>query len=119
VTYIAHDLLQKTVSRLDDHASNWPFDDAHEARIVAAWLETRIGDPSLLCYAISAHDGRVGSVRADRVRLGAYVEIPRYQITCPKCAYDLGPTYSQKPMSLTCPGCMGPIDWTPSKPAVA
>jgi len=115
MTYIAHNLLEKTVSRLDNKTSMWPFDDHTEAQILAVWL-TPYQSKQVLCFAICTPEGRIGQVVATDVRLGSYVAIPKHQIFCPKCSVDLGPTFSDQPLpGIVCTKGCGTFDWTPPK----
>jgi hypothetical protein len=69
---ISHELINQVVSKIDQWALFWPFEEP-EAQIVAVWLEPQryIAVVSLK-FAIASKDGKIGVVDSTLVRLGSY-----------------------------------------------
>ncbi len=112
MSYVSHDLLGKTVSRLDSAGhSCWPFGvDVAEAEVVAVWITS--GAVPQLMYAVKTDAGVVDHVYAVHVRLGKYVPIKQHDIVCPKCSALVGRIYDgEKRQGLGCYNCNHKFDW--------
>ena len=116
MTYIDHNLLNKTVSRIDGQPS-WPFqdEDVTEAKIIAVWVETGSYE-SRLRYAVrSSKDGLVASVYADFVRHGDYLPVPKHEVRCPKCSALVLTTYAPVLGDQKCQACDLAFPWKAPK----